>query len=68
MTGPCLWCGTVDELVPGRPGGVDVYCLRCALTLDLPQRMGAKRERKLSPVQLSERGITNLPAYRARQN
>ena len=65
--GPCLNCGTVAVLGTARPYGVEVYCPRCVLTMDLPAAMGAKRERKLSPLDLSERGITNIPAYRARQ-
>lgn len=63
--GPCLDCGVVGYLGPGRDGGVDVYCDGCAVT-DRPARIGAKRERKLSAVELDGRGVSDLVGYKRR--
>lgn len=43
--GPCLLCGRHEErLIPGRLGGVHVYCALCAIGTRTPATIGGSRD------------------------
>jgi hypothetical protein len=62
--GPCLRCGDVGKLFPGRLEGRPVYCLGCA-GIKRPFAIGARTEHKQSTDVLLARGV-NVGKYRKR--
>jgi hypothetical protein len=64
--GPCLRCGKVGELQPGRANGVPVYCADCA-KIRRPRAVGAKVEGKLDAGTLAKRGV-NVVKYGKRKS
>jgi hypothetical protein len=62
--GPCLRCGKVGTLHPGRQWGLPTYCGVCA-KIRRPRAMRAKNERTRTLGELARRGV-DVQRYRAR--